>query len=368
MMLFNPFSKVMVVSVYESVASELSPVDVMSSVEDTSLQVLAQEAAAGQCSAAGQLLHWIIEDDPQVATAITSLDDDRLVQHLLEFIALGSWAGQSFIIPQQLRSPFARMRLSTLILRSAEMDSQRAERVLIAALHDSRSVMRKTAASILGLQRCAAAVPMLIEALHDSVPAVQLQAVKALGCTRNPAGVSALFSLLQDADEQLGNQIFTSLIQLGSVAVPALIENSTSSLPWIRWQCMRALGNINDSRALPMLVHTLADVNQSVAWMAAKGLVPFGRLSVGPVLRLLMSAVVTPWLIETASYVLRNQRDPRLQPYLEPLIEHMHGVSFRIGTLLSAQKTLSQLITDGLLESDSQEFWWMRQQKRGNRF
>ena len=235
----------------------------------------------------------------------------------------------------------------------AEIDSRRAECVLIAALHDSRPVMRKTAASILGLQGGAAAVPVLIEALHDSVPAVQLQAAKALGCTRNPTAISALLSLLQDADEQSGNQIFSSLIQLGPIAVPALIESSASSPPWIRWQCMRALGKIHDFRALPMLVHTLADANQSVAWMAAKGLVPFGRLSVGPVLRLLMSTFVTPWLIETASYVLRNQRDPRLQPYLVPLLERMHGVGFRIGALLSAQKTLSQLIADGLLEPES---------------
>ncbi|GAC1312783.1 MAG: hypothetical protein NVS2B12_42720 [Ktedonobacteraceae bacterium] len=69
----------------------------------------------------------------------------------------------------------------------------------------------------------------------------------------------------------------------------------------MRWHGIRALGKIRDLRALPVLVRALADADQCVAWMAAKGLVPFGRQSVGPVLRLLMSAPVTQWLVETSS-------------------------------------------------------------------
>jgi HEAT repeat protein len=118
----------------------------------------------------------------------------------------------------------------------------------------------------------------------------------------------------------------------------------------VRWHCIRALGEITDLRALPVLVQALADANQSVAWMAAKGLVPFGRLSVGPVLRLLMFAEVTPWLVETASYVLTCQPDARFTPYIRPVIRQMHEVGFRIGTMLAAQKALRQLSTAGLEE------------------
>jgi len=140
-------------------------------------------------------------------------------------------------------------------------------------------------------------------------------------------------------------------VKLGPAAVPALIETSASSSPWMRWNCVRALGAIRDYRALPVLVRELADTDHSIAWMAAKGLVQFGGLSVGPVLRLLMSAQVTSWLVETSSYVLSNQHDRKLKPYLEPVIEHMHGVAFRVATTHYAHKALTQLIADGLIEA-----------------
>jgi len=356
MMVFNPFSKAEATYTHDTMLPAQSPADVAPPVGVTPPQVLAQEAAAGRRGAAWRLLHWIMEDDLRAIVAVASLDDDGLAQHLLAWIALGTWAGQPFLVPTRLRSPYARMRLRTLFLPGSGIDSLRAERVLTAALHDSRPAMRETAASILGLLGRATAAPTLIGALHDPVPTVQLQAAKALGRIGNPLAVPALLSLLQDAEEQVGSQIFSSLVRLGPVAVPALIETSTSSSLWMRWHGIRALADIRDLRALPVLVRTLADTDHSVAWMAAKGLIPFGRLSVGPVLRLLMSAPVTPWLVETASYVLNNQRNPRLISYLEPVIEHMHGAGFHIGTILYAQKALSGLIADGLLEEDSQGF------------
>jgi HEAT repeat protein len=347
---FNPFSRTKAAQSHDTAPLEQAPADLTPPVGITPPQVLAADAATGRRGAAWRLMHWIIENDPRAVVAVASLDDDRLAQNLLEFIALGTWAGKPFVVPTQLRSAYARTRLRTLFLPGSGIDSLRAERVLTKAMHDQRPAMRETAANILGILGSPTTASVLIEALRDPVPAVQIQAAKALGRVRNPSAVPALLSALQNADEQLGSQIFSSLVRLGPVAVPVLIETSTSSLPWMRWHCVRALGDIRDRRALPVLVLALGDSDHSIAWMAAKGLVHFGRLSVGPVLRLLMSAQVTPWLVETASYVLSNQHDPKLKPYLEPVIQHMHDVAFRVATTHYAHKALSQLIADGLIE------------------
>ncbi len=87
--------------------------------------------------------------------------------------------------------------------------------------------------------------------------------------------------------------------------------------------------------------------------MGAKGLAQFGRLSLEPVLRLLVKAEMTPWLVETASYVLNSQirYDPKLKPYLEPVLERMHALAFRVGTSHAAQQALAQLQADGMIES-----------------
>ncbi len=88
-----------------------------------------------------------------------------------------------------------------------------------------------------------------------------------------------------------------------------------------------------------------------IAWMAAKGLVQFGRDSLKPVLELLMGASMTPWLAETTSYVFTNyaHRNAQAKEILEPLIRRMRESGFRVGTAVAAQKALKQLQDAGMI-------------------
>src|SRR5581483_3962154 len=126
-------------------------------------QVLAEEAAAGRRGASWRLLHWIIQDDPRAVISVSSLNDDRLAQNLLEFIALGTWAGKPFIVPPPLRSAHARTRLRTLFLPSSGMDYARIERILLAAMSDKRPAIRESAAYLLGIIGSRSAVPLLLQ-------------------------------------------------------------------------------------------------------------------------------------------------------------------------------------------------------------
>lgn len=328
--------------------------DVAPPVGITPPQVLARDAAAGRRGAAWRLLYWIMENDPRAVEAVGSQNDDRLAQNLLEFIALGTWAGKSFVIPVPLRTAHARTRLRTLFLPGSGMDYGRAEHVLLSNVRDKRPAMRETVVHILGIIGSPTAAHVLIEALNDPVPAVRLQAAKALGRVGDPAAVPALLSALHGADEQMGSQIFSSLVKLGSMAVPVLLQESKSNSAWMRWHANRALGEIRDIRALPVLVNALQDPDHAVAWVAAKSLVQFGRLSIKPVLELLMTAQMTPWLAETASYVLhsRIQRSLDEKPILDPLVQRMREGSLRVGTATAAQKALQQFREAGLLEAD----------------
>src|SRR6266702_1518112 len=135
----------------ETAPLENSEIDVTPPIGVTPPQILAQDAAEGRRGAAWRLLYWIMENDPRAVIAVSSLDDDRLAQHLLEFIAMGTWAGKPFVVPPPLRSPYARTRLRTLFLPEAGVDSVRAERVLLSAMRDKRPVVRETAAYMLGI-------------------------------------------------------------------------------------------------------------------------------------------------------------------------------------------------------------------------
>lgn len=322
-------------------------------VGTTPPQVLAEKAADGQRGAAWRLLYLIIENDPRAVEAVTSLADDRLARNLLEFIALGTWAGKPFVIPPPLRSPFARTRLNILFVPPTGIAQERGERVLMAALHDQRTPMREAAIYILGLMSSRAAVPDLIQALHDPQASTRLQAVKALGRTGSPDAVPALLNILPGADELLSSRIFMALVNLGNVAVPALLDFAHSNSSWMRWHSIRALGAIRDPRALPVLVNALQDSDHGVAWMAAKGLAPLGRECIEPVLHMLSTAQMTPWIVETASYVLQAQihAHKELKPFLDPLLQHMHEAAYRSGTGYAALKAQEQLQTSGLLHA-----------------
>lgn len=327
--------------------------DVTPPIGTTPPQVLAQQAAEGRRGAAWRLMLWIIDDDPRAVMAVSSSEDDRLAQHLLEFIADGTWAGKPFVTPRLLRTAHARTRLRTLFLPGAGMDPTRAGRVLLPAARSKRASTRETAIHILGLTGNRAAVPLLIEALRDPVLSIRIQAAKALGRIGDASAVPALLAALQGADEQLGSQISSACVQIGHAAVPALLERCTSNSAWIRWQCIRALGEICGSRALPALVEALRDSDHAVAWVAAKGVVKYGKQALSPVLHLLMTTDTSRWLIETASYILRDieARDASLKAYLDPLIQDMHGPAPRIATPVAAQKAMTSLRNNGIIDA-----------------
>jgi len=327
-----------------------SEVDIAPPVGIASPLVLAEAAAAGHRAAAWRFLYWIMENDPRAIQVFSTLSDERLAQHIVEFIALATWAGQPFVVPASLRTPYARTRLRTLFVSLTGTNKSRVERVLLVDIHDQRAAVRETAIYILGIMGSTSAIPELIAALHDPLLSTRLQAAKALGRTGSPEVVSALLEALHGADEQLGSQIFMALVNLGHRAVPALMDTSQSSSNWLRWHSMRALSEIRDPRAFPVLVQGLTDKDHSVAWMAAKGLAPFGKDCVEPLLHLLTTAQMTPWLVETASYVLHYQcqNHAELKPFLEPVIQQMHQSSYRDGTGFAALHAQEQLQTSGV--------------------
>jgi HEAT repeat protein len=287
----------------------------------------------------------LVESDPWAVVAVSSLEDDRLAAHLLEYLALHTWAGKPFVVPQLLRSPYARSRLRALFVAPSGIAAGCAERVLLAALHDPRSSVRETALDLLGLVGCRAAVPALIQALQDPLPSTRLLAARALGHSSDPRAVQALLAALHGANERQSTQIFMALTRLGHIAVPALLEASRSHSTWMRWHSIRALTEIRDVRAFPVFINALQDSDHAVAWMAARGLVPSGRVCVEPILHMLTTAEMTPWLRETASYVLsaQCQHNSDLKAMLEPLLQEMHRSSYKDGSGYLALRALEQL-------------------------
>lgn len=314
---------------------------------------LALNAAEGRRGAAWRLMTWIIEDDSRALEAVASLEDDRLAHDLLEFIALGNWAGKPFVVPPRLRSPYARIRLSNLFQVGGAMTRERAERVLFAGFRDRRPEVRGTAITILGEMGDRAAEPLLLQALHDPSHQVRMQAVRALGKLRDPSVVPTLLETLKGGDEQMVNQVFAALVRIGPPAIAAVAHEMRSASPQIRWHCMRAFGEMQDFRAIPYLVTGLLDPDTGVCWMAAKGLVSYGKSSLEPVLHQLESSVPNQLQAETSCYILHQLylRNSKLAPYLKPVVEAFSGVANTLAVSNLASKALTQLHADHMLSA-----------------
>ncbi|HEU5200254.1 MAG TPA: HEAT repeat domain-containing protein [Ktedonobacterales bacterium] len=313
-------------------------------VGSTPPATLAAQAAEGRRAAAWRLFHWIAEGNREAIEAVRNVSDGRLLTCFLEWLALGTWAGKSFNVPKAMRQPHFRTQVLTLFLPGPGPAEELLLRVLLDGLRDRRPAVRAVAAHLLGLLDTPDAGPGLIAALRDENPEVRLQAAKALGGLHLVGACPALVAALQAHDEALAGQVRQALFQIGPPAVPAVLEAAHSPDPWVRWHALRALGDLRDARCISALVEALADSDHAVAWMAARALAPLGSRVVRPVLELLIRAPGTPWLMETAGYVLRQQRHPsRLAAILQPVIHSMHDVEYRITAPMAAEHALEEL-------------------------
>lgn len=313
-------------------------------IGDTPPAALAARAAAGERAAAWRLLHWIAEGNREAIEAVRNFPDGRLLTCFLEWLALGVWAGKPFKVPAKLRQPYFRAQVLSLFLPGPGPAEGLVLRVLLDGLRDRQPEVRATAAHLLGLLDTPDPEPGLIAALRDENSSVRVEAARALGRLHLVSACPALVAALHTHDEALASQVRQALLQFGSKATPALLEAAHSPDPWVRWHALRALGDVRDAQSIPTLVKMLADSDQAVAWMAARDLAPMGLPVVEPVLRLLITVPCTPWLTETAGYVLRQQRKPPLLAVaLQPVLQSMHAVDYRIAVPMAAEHALEHL-------------------------
>ncbi len=308
---------------------------------------LAALAVQGKRGAAWRLLHWIGEDSQEAIEAIRQFPDRHLLELLLEWLALGAWAGKPLKVPRAMRQPHLRTQVRTLFLPGSGAPEDVVKAVLIAGLHHPQEAVRETAAHLLGIVGEPSTAVHLADALHDPASEVRVQAAKALGRLRVPGVAAALVEALRYHDEALASQIHQTLLGLESAAVPALIEATSSPDAWVRWHALRILGELHDARGLRPLVAGLADEDRAVAWMAAHALAVMDAPVVEDVLRLLLRAPDTPQLMETAAYVLRTQTNKQLKPILEPVVESMHAADYRVAMPLAVNRALEQLAAGG---------------------
>jgi HEAT repeat protein len=116
-------------------------------------------------------------------------------------------------------------------------------------------------------------VPFL---LNDSAPEVRQCAALGLGTKADESAVQPLVEALSDKDSMTGNLAMNALVKIGKPAVPALIECVKNNTQSARILALRALAEIRDHRAIPVMMQVMDEESVLLEHWAKEGLERLG--------------------------------------------------------------------------------------------
>ncbi len=116
----------------------------------------------------------------------------------------------------------------------------------------------------------------LVPFLNDPAPEVRQCAALGLAASPDEGAIQPLIRALSDEDSMVGNLAVNALVKIGSAAVPSLIEVVRSAPQSARIHALRALAEIRDHRAIPVMMQVMAEDSALLQHWAKEGLERLG--------------------------------------------------------------------------------------------
>ena len=168
-------------------------------------------------------------------------------------------------------------------------DELRAEKAVLALIHlgedaipalldltHSKDVDARWWALRTLAQSSLARTEWLVPFLDD--PASELRQCAVLGLANKPdeSAIPPLVQALSDEDNLVGNLAVRALVNIGKPATPSLIEQVKSGKQSARILALRALVEIRDSRAIPVMMQVMEEDSALLQHWSKKGLEKLG--------------------------------------------------------------------------------------------
>ena len=108
----------------------------------------------------------------------------------------------------------------------------------------------------------------------SSDPAPEVRQCAALGLAVKPDenATKPLVQALNDEDNMVGSLAMNALVKIGKETVPSLIETATSGKQSARIHAVRALAEIKDHRAIPIMMKVMQEDSALLQHWAKEGL------------------------------------------------------------------------------------------------
>lgn len=116
----------------------------------------------------------------------------------------------------------------------------------------------------------------LVQFLNDPAPEVRQCAALGLAGKPDESAVASLVHALSDEDSMVCSLASNALIKVGAVAVPSLIETVQKGAQSQRIHALRALAEIRDHRAIPVMMKVMQEDSALLQHWAQEGLERLG--------------------------------------------------------------------------------------------
>ena len=116
----------------------------------------------------------------------------------------------------------------------------------------------------------------LVPFLSDPAPEVRQCAALGLAASPDEGAIQPLIRALSDEDSMVGNLALNALVKIGSAAVPSLIEVVENAPQSARIHALRALAEIRDHRAIPVMMQVMGEDSALLQHWAKEGLERLG--------------------------------------------------------------------------------------------
>jgi HEAT repeat protein len=130
-------------------------------------------------------------------------------------------------------------------------------------------------------------------------------------------------------------------VAVGEPAVPELVATCETVGDRGRLEIYKALTEISDAAATPMLIRGLEDEYHDVRWVAAEGLLNIGAPAVERLLLALIDRARDHTILDGALHVLRGLSRRGAEPLLKPLISAIRGPEPGVHVPPAAETALS---------------------------
>ena len=135
-----------------------------------------------------------------------------------------------------------------------------------------------------------------------------------------------------------------ALVQIGSEAVPPLLDALDAPQQRVRWEAAKSLAEIAEPAAAERLIAALGDKDSDVRWVVGVALIALGRKAVKPLLTTLTKSDLPDGVYQGAHHVLHDlAKRGDLASLLEPVLKAFDEPEPEIAFPVAAAEALKSI-------------------------